>query len=70
MNPNLAAEILNHTMEYVHCTTSPRWPLQKIIQRIRWVRPPEGWTKLNTDGSAITNLGMAGCGGIMRNEGG
>lgn len=29
---------------------------------------PEGWMKLNTDGSSIGNLGMAGCGGVIRDD--
>ena len=27
-----------------------------------------GWVKLDTDGSSIDNLGLAGCGGIFRDE--
>lgn len=32
--------------------------------------PPDPYIKLNTDGSAIGNLGLAGAGGILRNHSG
>ncbi|KAL4317675.1 hypothetical protein AHAS_Ahas15G0408800 [Arachis hypogaea] len=35
---------------------------------IRWVPPPKGWVKLNTDGSLQGNTRCAGCGGLVRNE--
>lgn len=35
---------------------------------MRWERPPEGWSKLNTDGAVIGSMGLAGCGGIVRDD--
>ncbi|XP_057744794.1 uncharacterized protein LOC130962625 [Arachis stenosperma] len=37
---------------------------------VSWVPPPEGWVKLNTDGSSQGNMRRAGCGGLVRNENG
>ena len=35
---------------------------------LRWVRPPEGWEKLNTDGSYLASDGSAGCGVFLRDS--
>ena len=52
----------------MYCVSSPRGPTRSIIKRVRWERPLEGWCKLNTDGAASGNPGLAGCGGIVRDE--
>lgn len=38
------------------------------IRHIKWNFPIEGWWKLNSDGAAKCNPGMAGCGGIICND--
>ncbi|KAF7831333.1 ribonuclease H [Senna tora] len=35
---------------------------------LKWEPPPLGWLKINTDGSASESLGLAGCGGIIRDN--
>ena len=42
----------------------------KTPQFIRWQFPPDPFIKLNTDGSAIGNPGLAGVGGFLRNTSG
>lgn len=37
---------------------------------IRWDALPDPYVKLNTDGSAIGNLGMAGARGLLRDSSG
>uniref|UniRef100_A0A2N9FFN5 non-specific serine/threonine protein kinase n=1 Tax=Fagus sylvatica TaxID=28930 RepID=A0A2N9FFN5_FAGSY len=32
---------------------------------VKWHVPPSGWAKLNTDGSSLGNLGLAGGGGVI-----
>ncbi|KAK8555230.1 hypothetical protein V6N12_009378 [Hibiscus sabdariffa] len=34
----------------------------------RWVKPPQGWCKLNTDGAVNRSPGMVSSGGVVRNE--
>ncbi|GKV53729.1 hypothetical protein SLEP1_g60246, partial [Rubroshorea leprosula] len=41
-------------------------PTNKTVVHIGWSPPPPGFLKLNTDGSAQGNPGMAGAGGIFR----
>jgi len=35
---------------------------------VLWKKPPDQWSKLNTDGSALSNLGKIGAGGILRDH--
>ena len=38
------------------------------MKEVRWEKPPVGWSKMNTDGSVLGSMGIAGCGGIVRNN--
>ena len=69
-NPSLALEIVRQALEYYHCVASPGMQTCKLLKGIRWERPPQGWMKLNTDGSANGNPGLAGCGGVIRDDAG
>jgi len=39
-------------------------------QVVKWEPPPRGWRMLNTDGAARGTLGLAGAGGVLRDEAG
>lgn len=43
---------------------------QKNIRDIKWMFPPDGWCKLNTDGSSKGNPGIGGCRGLLRDDSG
>ena len=43
-------------------------PLDLIPQSINWQTPPYPFLKLNTDGSALDNPGLAGAGGVLRDH--
>lgn len=46
----------------------PKIASQLIAKQIRWEKPGRGWVKLNTDGSSLGNPGLAGGGGLIRDE--
>lgn len=39
-------------------------------EEVRWECPPRGWMKINFDGASKGNPGTAGCGVVLRDEGG
>ena len=45
-------------------------PTRKVMRSICSKRPPEGWMKLNTDGTASGDNSLAGYGGVIRDNGG
>ncbi|MCI33932.1 putative ribonuclease H protein, partial [Trifolium medium] len=40
------------------------------IINVYWENPPHGWYCLNTDGAAKDSSGVAGCGGLIRDDNG
>lgn len=62
------SEALIHAAEFFHCVINPKLSSSRYIVQVRWEKPQRGWVRLNTDGSALGNLGRAGCGSIIRNE--
>lgn len=48
-NPKLAGDILNQAWDFIHCVATPRAFMLKVMRRICWEKPTEGWLKLNTD---------------------
>lgn len=67
-NPALAIEIKKQAVEFCHYASSPKSVNRLILRKVRWENPQVGWIKMNIDGSAIENLGIASCGGILRDE--
>ena len=40
----------------------------KVKIQVQWLPRPVNWVKLNSDGSSMGNPGLAGGGGLIRNE--
>ena len=55
-------------MEFMYCYSSSKAPNGRTSKPVRWEKPPIGWTKLNTNEASLDNSGVAGCGGIVRDE--
>jgi hypothetical protein len=44
--------------------------MRKKLREIQQTSPLSGWIRLSTDGAAKVEVGVAGCGGILRNDNG
>ena len=67
-NPNLTVHIVSQASEFHWYATDWKAVNRFIMKDVRWERPRRGWWKLNTDGSSLGNPGLAGGGGILRDE--
>ena len=67
-NPSLAKDIIHRATKFFYCAYFPKIASQLIAKQIRWEKLGLGWVKLNTDGSSLGNPGLAGGGGLIRDE--
>ena len=61
---------MNAATEYYFLAGPVHHSRVKIPQFIWWQFPPDPFIKLNTDGNAIGNPGLAGARGLLRNSSG
>ncbi|GLT74509.1 hypothetical protein SLA2020_463010, partial [Shorea laevis] len=54
--------------EFKRITFIPTVDTQNYSVLVGWKPPPAGFVKLNTDGSALKNPGIAGAGGVFRDD--
>ncbi|GLT62320.1 hypothetical protein SLA2020_349680 [Shorea laevis] len=54
--------------EFNQALNSPSTRNSSITIHVGWAAPSSGFIKLNTDGSALGNPGLAGAGGVFRDE--
>ncbi|KAF7836853.1 putative disease resistance protein RGA3 [Senna tora] len=62
------AEVLELAYAKHHSATFVISNVFSVPFNLKWEPPPLGWLKINTDGSASESLGLAGCGGIIRDN--
>ena len=67
-NPNLVKRCVQSSAEYFSIGMKTKIHPSKICIPVAWQKPPLGWAKLNTDGSALGNPGRAGGGGVIRDH--
>ena len=60
--------VISYATEFYHLIGNCSKVKSRISTFIKWVSPPLGWFKLNTDGSSLGNPGMARGGGVIRNH--
>ncbi|KAJ1375402.1 Reverse transcriptase zinc-binding domain [Sesbania bispinosa] len=70
---NLFFRIISHARRIISTIASPCPISQRIFKNkvlISWARSPQGFIKLNVDGSVLEHSYIASCGGLFRNEDG
>lgn len=67
-NDGIRIKSLNLATEFYALAINVKRIPQPNFISVKWNAPPEGWIKINTDGSSIGNPGKAGCGSILRND--
>lgn len=55
-------------IEFIYLGINGKQIRTKSRIQICWHHPPLNWFKLNTDGSSLGNPGLAGGGGLIRND--
>ena len=68
MSSNGVQKVEMQTREFFYCIADPRKRRTKVPRLIKWLKPPVGWWKLNTDGSFLGSSGVAGGGGLIRDS--
>lgn len=59
LNMNLHELCLSQAMEFYFCVGKMREVIHKVSVQVKWLKPPEGWYKLNTYGASCGNSGIA-----------
>jgi len=70
VDPSLYKKCIQGSAEFFSIGMKTKIPLSKTYIPVSWQKPPVGWAKLNTDGSALGNLGKASGGGMIRDHSG
>ncbi|KAF3944339.1 hypothetical protein CMV_029181 [Castanea mollissima] len=65
-NPNLVQAMEMQKCEFMYCVLDPNKRTDRLLKQVKWLKPAEGWHKLNTDGSFVCTSGLSGCGGLPR----
>ena len=65
---NLRDAVISRAFEFAHLGISAKFTHSQTKIQVRWYCPPMNWHKLNSDGSSLGNLRLAGGGGLIRNE--
>ncbi|KAK9992118.1 hypothetical protein SO802_027103 [Lithocarpus litseifolius] len=59
---------IKDSVQFFSIGMNAKLPKAKTIVALGWEKPPVGWAKLNSDGSALGNPGRAVGGGVIRDH--
>jgi len=71
-NLNLDQVVEMQMRELMYCVLKPNMGKDRQVKQVQWLKPTEGWHKLNTDGSIVSINGLSGvadCSKIARDSG-
>ena len=63
-------KMIQAAIEFFYLANPIKLVRHGIPQLIKWLAPTDPFTKLNTDGSVVDNLGKVGVGGLLRDSSG
>ena len=70
MDQSCFKKSIKDSVEFFPVGLNAKLPKAKTVFAVGWEKPPMGWAKLNSDGSALGNPGCAGGGGVIRDHDG
>ena len=68
LNPDLHSACIKQAIDYSFCTGKLLQAKSMKTMQVQWIKPREGWFKLNTDGASLGNLKKDGGGGLVRDH--
>ena len=58
------------THKLMYCVLEPNSRKDGQVVQVKWLKPAEGWLKLNTDGAVVNSSGQSRCGNLLRDSAG
>ena len=65
---NLKTKIISKATAFAFLGLDGKRPTHQATIWVKWIALPVNWYKVNSDESALGNLGLAGGGGLIRND--
>ena len=65
---NLKAETISKAVEFAFLGLEDKHHTHQTTIRVKWNAPLVNWYKVNSDGSSLGDPGLAGGGGLIRND--
>ena len=65
---NLKVETISKATEFVFLGLENKHHTHQTTIRVKWIAPLMNWYKVNSNGSSLGNPGLAGEGGLIRND--
>ena len=64
----MAKDISHRALEFQVYASPHKEAITRVCKLVCWSKPASGWVKLNTNGSSLSNPGLAGGGSFVRDE--
>ena len=65
---NLKVETISKATEFVFLGLENKHHTHQTTIQVKWIAPLMNWYKVNSNGSSLGNPGLAGEGGLIRND--
>ena len=65
-DPKVASQCVKKGVEFCAIVLENPNKSRRVLARVSWTKPQEGWVKLNSDGSVVGNSKKVGGGATLR----